>query len=270
MSLTVSRLTAVLAALALIAVAGTFWWAIRARLEMKAAVASSSRQDRPPQKLTGRISRDSRPTSASPGPSAGFELAGRSAPIPSAPMASAPAPSAPPPAAVPPADTASAAPPPPPPGVPGPASSGAGPPASRGLDLPAPQLASLPGGGATMPLPSLALLMPPSDPAPAPPKFTEPAPAPPPQPPAAAAAAPSPPPAPAPDPPRRRARAAAAPAAAPAAPPPGPRRSTYYMEKYFELGEYHYRRRPCEPPNMPDVCFMPQGDREPIVVVSKP
>lgn len=272
MSLTVSRLTAFLAALAMIAVGATFWWAIRTRLEMKAAV-TTSRQDRPPpQKLTGRIGRDSRATDTRLSDTrlsdtrladtrlsdpratdnrvadtrAGFELAGRSSALPTTPP-----PAAAPPAAAPPAeDTA-----------------GAAPPASRDLDLPEPQFASLPAGGATMPLPSVALLLP-SQPDPSPARFTEPPP--PPPPPAPVAAAPPPPP-PAPEPPRRRPRAAAAPAAAPAAPPPpGPRRPTYYMEKYFEVGEYHYRRRPCEPPNMPDVCFMPQDGREPIVVVSKP
>jgi hypothetical protein len=61
--------------------------------------------------------------------------------------------------------------------------------------------------------------------------------------------------------PKRQPRAAAAASRAP---------KSYYMEKYLEQGEYHYRRRLCEPPNMPDVCFMPQSDRQPIVVVAKP
>jgi hypothetical protein len=38
------------------------------------------------------------------------------------------------------------------------------------------------------------------------------------------------------------------------------------MEQYLEQGQYHLRRRPCEPPNMPDVCFMPQADRQPVIV----
>jgi hypothetical protein len=41
---------------------------------------------------------------------------------------------------------------------------------------------------------------------------------------------------------------------------------SFYTEKFVEQGEYHYRRRACEPPNMPDVCYMPQADRQPIVV----
>jgi len=52
--------------------------------------------------------------------------------------------------------------------------------------------------------------------------------------------------------------------------PPKPGRS-YYIEKIAEqddAGEvkYRYRRHPCEPPNMPDVCFMPQESRRNIVV----
>jgi hypothetical protein len=44
-------------------------------------------------------------------------------------------------------------------------------------------------------------------------------------------------------------------------PPP-----SYYTEQYIDQGEFRYRRRPCEPPNMPDVCYMRQADRYPIVV----
>jgi hypothetical protein len=51
---------------------------------------------------------------------------------------------------------------------------------------------------------------------------------------------------------------------------PKPARS-YYMEKFVEQGDagevtFRYRRRSCEPPNMPDVCFMPQSSRRDIVV----
>ncbi len=49
-------------------------------------------------------------------------------------------------------------------------------------------------------------------------------------------------------------------------PPKAPPVPSYYVEKYFDQGDYHYRRRPCEPPNMPDVCFMPQANRQPILV----
>lgn len=45
----------------------------------------------------------------------------------------------------------------------------------------------------------------------------------------------------------------------------------YYIEKIVEQGDagevkFRYRRQPCEPPNMPDVCFMPQSSRRNIVV----
>jgi hypothetical protein len=45
-----------------------------------------------------------------------------------------------------------------------------------------------------------------------------------------------------------------------------PKTPSFYTEQYIEQGEFRYRSRPCEPPNMPDVCFMPQADRHPIVV----
>jgi hypothetical protein len=46
---------------------------------------------------------------------------------------------------------------------------------------------------------------------------------------------------------------------------------SYYVEKFVEEGDagevkFRYRRRACEPPNMPDVCFMPQENRRGIVV----
>ncbi len=52
--------------------------------------------------------------------------------------------------------------------------------------------------------------------------------------------------------------------------PKQPARS-YYMEKFVEQGDagevkFRYRRQSCEPPNMPDVCFMPQANRRGIVV----
>lgn len=60
------------------------------------------------------------------------------------------------------------------------------------------------------------------------------------------------------------------PAAAAAPRSPKPSRS-YYMEKVVEQGDagevkFKYRRQSCEPPNMPDVCFMPQANRRGIVV----
>jgi hypothetical protein len=42
--------------------------------------------------------------------------------------------------------------------------------------------------------------------------------------------------------------------------------TSFYTEQYIEQGEFRYRRRPCEPPNMPDVCYMRQADRHPILV----
>jgi hypothetical protein len=62
------------------------------------------------------------------------------------------------------------------------------------------------------------------------------------------------------------------PAAAVAAPnSPKPAARSYYMEKFIEQGDagevkFRYRRQPCEPPNMPDVCFMPQENRRNVVV----
>ena len=59
------------------------------------------------------------------------------------------------------------------------------------------------------------------------------------------------------------------PAVAVATPKPAGR--SYYIEKFIEQGDageakFRYRRQPCEPPNMPDVCFMPQESRRNIVV----
>jgi hypothetical protein len=59
----------------------------------------------------------------------------------------------------------------------------------------------------------------------------------------------------------------------PAATPQPPKAAarSYYLEKVVEQSDggqvkYRYRRRSCEPPNMPDVCFMPQANRRGIVV----
>ena len=53
--------------------------------------------------------------------------------------------------------------------------------------------------------------------------------------------------------------------------PPKPPARSYYLEKVVERGDggqvkFHYRRQSCEPPNMPDVCFMPRANRRGIVV----
>ena len=125
---------------------------------------------------------------------------------------------------------------------------------SRGL-----QSQPSPGSGADMPLPALPALAPSEPPPwqarmPDPPIFLPPP------------SAPSQPP----ENPRRtrdaRPGPPAAPAAARAPKPSAQPQPSYYTEKFVEQGEYRYRRRLCEPPNMPDVCFMPQADRQPIVV----
>jgi hypothetical protein len=46
---------------------------------------------------------------------------------------------------------------------------------------------------------------------------------------------------------------------------------SYYLERVEEQGDggqvkVRYRRHSCEPPNMPDVCFMPRANRRGIVV----
>jgi hypothetical protein len=72
--------------------------------------------------------------------------------------------------------------------------------------------------------------------------------------------------------PKRQTREAGSEPTAVAAPrsPKLPSRS-YYLEKVVEQGDagemkFKYRRQSCEPPNMPDVCFMPQANRRGIVV----
>jgi len=52
---------------------------------------------------------------------------------------------------------------------------------------------------------------------------------------------------------------------------PRPAARSYYIEKFVEQGDsgevkFRYRRQSCQPPNMPDVCFMPQEVRRNIVV----
>ncbi len=59
-----------------------------------------------------------------------------------------------------------------------------------------------------------------------------------------------------------------------AAAPRSPKPRSFYLEKFVEQGDagevkYRYRRRACEPPNMPDVCFMPPEARH-AIVVAKP
>jgi hypothetical protein len=66
-------------------------------------------------------------------------------------------------------------------------------------------------------------------------------------------------------------RQAREPRAEAATPPPKLTAHSYYVEKIVEHHEagqvkVRYRRQSCEPPNMPDVCFMPQANRRGIVV----
>ena len=259
-----SRFTALLAAVALSGTAGTFWWALETRSDMKAAANNRAvNRSLPVKAVAGRTPRSKdehakveagKSDAAKPEPNDKepnkFELMGRAEtgkndagrnerPQPS--LLSGP----------------------------GGRNDDAGPAPSRSL---APQLvnypipgqgAALPGrvsrGRADMPLPAMPTT---SDPAPMALPWQVKAPDPP-----LAYASPIPvaPPSPA-EAPKRQARDARPepPAAAPA--PRPPKQPSFYTEQFIEQGEFRYRRRPCEPPNMPDVCFMPQADRHPIVV----
>jgi hypothetical protein len=223
-----SRFTALLAAIAICGMAGTFLWALETRSEMKAAAANRAADRNVPAKLGGRVAHDQsrRPDPNKYGANK-FELMGTSERAPDqdldrhASLASNPVGAAPNPGSTPLATQ------------------------GRGVALPDTEIRGSPRGHADMPLPVL-LAPAPAQPDPVQTKFADPpapvAPVPAPQQPA--------------EHPKRQARAAA----------PNRGQPSYYMEKYFEQGEYHYRRRRCDPPNMPDVCFMPQADRQPIVV----
>lgn len=220
-----SRFTALLAAIAICGVAGTFLWALETRSEMRAAAANRAADRNLPAKLGGRVAHDQsrRPDPNKYGANK-FELMGTSERPPDqdldrhTSLASNPVGAAPNP------DLATQ---------------------GRGLAVPDTEILGSRRGHADMPLPVL-LAPAPAQPAPVQTKFADPpapvAPVPAPQQPAENT--------------KRQARAAA----------PNRGQTSYYMEKYVEQGEYHYRRRRCEPPNMPDVCFMPQADRQPIVV----
>jgi hypothetical protein len=273
-----SRFTALLAAVALSGTAGTFWWALETRTDMKAAASNRVLSRSVPVKAGGRAPRwkeehagktDGSKTDGSkfdasisksesdkfePGK---FELMGKSErPQPNLPKGPAGR-----------EDDADRAPdrsitprlanyPIPAPSYP---NSGQQPAASRSSS-PGPQ-----SGRADMPLPAMPATL---DSAPAPtPAWqasraavplafapsTPAQPAPPQQPPPAETL-------------KRQTREPKA------EPPPAamaarqPRTPSFYTEQFIEQGEFRYRRRPCEPPNMPDVCFMPQADRHPIVV----
>jgi hypothetical protein len=248
-----SRFTALLAAVAISGMAGTFWWALETRSEMKAAVVNHAASHVLPPKLTGRVShpKDDRPGKFE---SNKFELMGQSErPQPGLPPGSPgrsedqdqPERQTPPPTL---ANYAN-------PGL----TSGV---QTRSLQSPMSQSQSSqspPSSRGDMPLPALPAVAPlDAAPwqarAPDPPMFLPQLPASPPPPPENS---------------KRQTRAPrpGPPAAVAAARAPKPStQQSYYTEKFLEQGEYHYRRRVCEPPNMPDVCFMPQADRQPIIV----
>jgi hypothetical protein len=255
-----SRFTAVLAAIAISGMAGTFWWALKTRSDMKAAVGNQEASRTLPLKGAGHASRskDDRPGKLEYNKSeqnkfeqSKFELMGKSERSLPAPLGRSSD-----------QDQTFDRPMPPPMLAtfrnPDPASSPA--PVIPGAQSRSLQSQPLQGSGADMPLPALPALAP-SDPAPwqarapDPPMFLPPLPA------------PSPPP----ENPKRQIRDArpgppATSAAARAPKPSAQQQPSYYTEKFVEQGEYRYRRRLCEPPNMPDVCFMPQADRQPIVI----
>jgi hypothetical protein len=223
-----SRFTAILAAVALSATAGAFWWAIETRSDLKASDVNRSAHRALSSKPAGRALRPQDERSNK------FELMGRSErPQPSQPgwredQDQLPERSAAPRVLV------------------------------NYADPP------LRDGRADMPLP-----IPPASPAPphagetrdgAPPWQAKT-----PEPPAVTASRSA-------ENPRRQAREPK-PEPAAAAPPQSPKlpARSYYMEKVVEQGDagevkFRYRRQSCEPPNMPDVCFMPQANRRGIVV----
>lgn len=249
-----SRFTALLAAIAISGMAGTFWWALKTRSDMKAAVGNQAVNHVLPPKGSGRVSRSKDDW---PGKvefnrfeQNKFELMGKSERTLPAPLGRSPD-----------QDQTFDHPMPPPmlatfrnpDSAPNPA-----PPSAQSSSLQRSSLQSqpLPGSGADMPLPALPALAP-SDPAPGQARMPDPLMFLPPLP------APSPPP----ESPKRQTREARpGPPIARAPKPSAQPQQSYYTEKFVEQGEYRYRRRLCEPPNMPDVCFMPQADRQPIVV----
>jgi len=213
-----SRFTAILAAIAICGTAGTFWWAIQIRADLKSETNSRSADRALPPKAAGRTlhPRDER--------SNRYELMGGSErPQPGPPRWSEDRDQFP--------------------------ERTAQPLVSVNYASPASQ-----NGGADMPLP-----IPPArlDQEPPQAKASEPA--------VLALPLPA-------ENPRRQTREQAPEPAAVATPRLAklPSRS-YYMEKIVEQGDagevkFRYRRQSCEPPNMPDVCFMPQANRRGIVV----
>jgi hypothetical protein len=221
-----SRFTAILAAIAICGTAGTFWWAFQIRADLKSGASNRSVDRALPSKPPGHALHPKDERSNK------YELMGRSErpqPVPS-PLRED---------------------------------------RDQFAERTAPPLVSVnytnPGsqnGGADMPLP-----IPParSDPEPAQAKT--------PEPPALALPLPA-------ENPKRQTREPKpdlrpdpGPEPAAVAAPRSPKlpSRSYYMEKVVEQGDagevkFKYRRQSCEPPNMPDVCFMPQANRRGIVV----
>jgi hypothetical protein len=221
-----SRFTAILAAIAISGTAGTFWWAIEIRADLKSGASNHSPDRSLPLKPSGRAlhSKDERSNK--------FELMGRSErQQPGPPVWSEDR--------------------------------------DQFAERTAPALVSVnyttPGsqnGAADMPLPippARSDREPPQAKTPEPPAFALPLPA---------------------ENPKRQTREPrpdirpdAGPEPAAVAAPRSPKlpSRSYYMEKIVEQGDagevkFRYRRQSCEPPNMPDVCFMPQANRRGIVV----
>jgi hypothetical protein len=245
-----SRFTALLAAIAISGMAGTFWWALETRSDMKAAAFNHGASHAQPPKLTGRVLRpkDDRPGKVE---SNKFELMGTSerpqlGVLPGSPGRGEDQDQ--PERQTLPATLANYPNPGPPPGMQSrslqsrslqnqSSQSSQSPPSSRGdMPLPAlPAVAPLDPVPWQVGAPDPAMFLPQLPASPSPPENS-----------------------------KRQTREPRPPAAARAPKPPA--QQSYYTEKFVEQGEYRYRRRACEPPNMPDVCFMPQADRQPIVV----
>jgi len=241
-----SRFTALLAAFALSGTDGTFWWALETRSEMKAASTRAVNRMLPV-KAAGRVPRSKDEHSAKAEPDkfeAGkFELMGRSERPQHGLQAGAAGRSDDPDQVA--LDRSIPARlvnyPVPEPNFPLPGQ--VQPPGTRAM-----------GGRADMPLPAML-----AKPAPAPLQARTPDPL--------AYAPPVPAPPPPLENPRRQTRDPKPEAPAPAVTTRSFRPQTsFYTEQYIEQGEFRYRRRPCEPPNMPDVCYMRQADRHPIFV----
>jgi hypothetical protein len=246
-----SRFTALLAAVALSGTAGTFWWALETRSDMKAAASNRVVNRSAPVKAGGRAPRwkdehaskaDGNKFDANKPDPGKFELMGKSErPQPNLPSGAAGR-----------SDDADRSIPPRLANYPSPAPNYPNP-------GPAPSQGSSGGprsGRADMPLPAMPARL---DPEPMPWQVNRAS-----APLAFAPAIPVQPPPPAETPKRQTREPMPALPAAAAARPAKPQ--SFYTEQFIEQGEFRYRRRPCEPPNMPDVCFMPQADRHPIVV----